>query len=245
MFKLALLLSALAAYVTVSQAAPMLAERSPPQLRCAPSSQWNNGSLSFNDDFGSPVDAAQLAIRTFQNDTTGKPEHRLSKWVEGRADLTKLTTVNSVYCNSTTFNYTYELPEADYYLKNQPLQLRTPQFDIPSGYGTNDPSCLSVGYSNWTPEEEGKLPTTGSYPISVQECETTDFQQPATTQAQLFQSVYKYGYILTANGYASGQNPPQGWYLVMDDTTGDVIATSDDPDPNGSTQNAFFITSSD
>lgn len=243
LFKTTALFAAAAALATtVVQAAPMLAERSPPSLNCAPSSQWTNGSLSLGGEFSSSG-PGQLGIRTFTNSTTGKKEQRLTTYVSGRSDIAKLTHIGGEFCNSTTFNYTYQLPERDFE-KNEPMRLRTLDFGRPSGYGYDYPSCLGVGTSYDEPRNphNNHLRTTGTWPISVQECSNTDFDQLAATQAQFFQQVFKYNFITTANGVATGQNPPAGWIFVVDDKTGDIHVTSNDPDSGSGNHKALYIT---
>lgn len=241
LFKTTAFFAAAAALATsLVQAAPMLAERSPPSLSCAPSSLWTNGSLYLNGEFGS-IGPGQLGIRTFTNHTTGKKEQRLTTYVSGRSDIAKLNHVSAEYCNSTTFNYTYQLPMRDFE-KNEPLRLRTLDFGTPSGFGYNYSTCLGVGTSYDEPRnpKNQHLRTTGNWPISVQECENTDFDQSPATQAQFFQQVFKYNFITTANGVATGQNPPTGWSLVVDDKTGDIHVTSNHP--HSGSGNAFYIT---
>lgn len=244
MLKITSFVTALAAMASLAQAAPMLAERSPPTLHCSASSIWTNGTLAIGGAFDGPSQEMTLAVRQFTNETTGKTESRLSKWVEGRSDLFKLSNVGGQFCNSTTFNYSYVAPDFAYE-KADPLRIRTLDFGLPSGYGYNYSTCLGVGTSFDTPLDRStyKLPTTGTYPVSVQECSEVDYQELAATQAQFFQRVYKFGFIITANGYATGQNPPEGWNLVIDDDTGDIMVTSDDPDPNDSLNYALFINS--
>lgn len=244
MLKLTSLLATLTAWVTLTasiNAAPFLAERSPPSLRCSPPSMWNNGSLSLNAEYSNP--GPILGVRVFTNETTGRQESRVSVYKENQANMRLLDVVSGEYCNSTTFNYTYQFPEQDFYEKNEPLRIRTPEFGRPSGYGYDYPTCVGIGTSYDTPRDAhtGKLPITGTYPVSIQECSNTDFDQIASTQAQLFQLRWKYNYIITTNGYASGQNPDEGLTLVIDKESGDVLATSNRPDPNPGSEQAFYI----
>ncbi|CAO1633388.1 unnamed protein product [Sympodiomycopsis kandeliae] len=232
MFKLTALSIALTLLVTLIHASPVsMEERSPPSLRCAPSSHWSNGTLSFMPPYTSG-DSGDLAIRTFTNSTTGKTERRLTKW-SANSGLPKLTHVSLEYCNSTTFNYTYYLPQPGPFEHNNPLRIRLPGYGIPSGYGYDYPACLGIGSSAIgavpTNPHNGHLRTTGTWPISVQECQNTDFQQSALTQAQFFQQIYKFAYITTANGKANPDdygNPPQVWNLELDHRSQDIYVTS-------------------
>ncbi|CAO1622099.1 unnamed protein product [Sympodiomycopsis kandeliae] len=230
MFKFTAFLVTLTTVVAMVNASPILMDRSPPTLNCAPPSQWSNGSLHMSGRLGNGPDE-QLALRSFTNETTGKTEARLTKWIEGKEGLTKLDDVSLEKCNYTTFNDNYNAA----FEHNTPLRIKVPAQGIPSGYGYDYPACIGIGGSgidgSSVPRnpDNGHLVTTGTWPVSLQECYNTDYNQDGYTQAQMFQQVFKYNYIVTANGQASGQynNPPEVWHLRFD-SNDDVIVTSDE-----------------
>lgn len=196
--------------VTMVQAAP-LESRSPPQIRCAPESEWIRGDSLGYGDLAEGASRCKLGIETTV-DSSNTTQWRLVPFTEESDSVKQITNVIGVPCNSTDNNYSYYPPGQNVFGKNTPLKVRLPDYDESYVH-----MCLGIGSSGF----EGPPKTyyngsfvSGTYNLSVQPCSNTDFQHDALTNAQFFQSDFKLNFVVSATGKqpADQQNPPS-WYM--------------------------------
>lgn len=169
-------------------------------------------------------------------------EHRLTILDTSKHPNAKALHVNGVYCNGTmSFDYTYDLSARRAATKHNPLKLYTPKYATSVTYGDGSkgsvPACLGIGWSGdvysypHSDTDDAAVPG-GTYPISVRECYNVDFKEDSATAVQFFQQLNNgHATIETATGKASalGKNPPNTFKLVVEPTTGDIMATTLEP----------------
>lgn len=122
------------------------------------------------------------------------------------------------------------------------MQLRVPEYAVELTDGNGNVSyqeaCIGIGWSgNFSayptetdPDTGKERVADGTWPLSVRQCSTVDFEQSPATSAQFFQEIFKYKTIETASGYATDLNPPVRWRLIVDEETGDLLASTEKPD---------------